>query len=76
MPCDYVVPEDRGKADKVRSALEVILADGRRYRHGELVDQIVKLGQQKRTAERWIKSATEQGILNNNSGIYSLSLPS
>lgn len=72
MPCDYTPQQDRGKADKMRSALEVILADGKRFRYSELVEQLMKVGQTKRNAERWIKKATEVGLLNNNSAIYSL----
>ena len=74
MPCDYTPQQDRGKADKIKNALEVVLADGKRYRYGELVEQLVKLGHAKGTAKRWITSATEDELLNTTGGIYSLKI--
>lgn len=73
MPCEYEPQQDRGKADKMRSALKIVFAADKRYRHGELVDALKGLGHSKGTAVRWIKDALNEGIINNNSAIYSWS---
>jgi hypothetical protein len=71
MPCQYQPQQDRGKADKMRSAFKIIFEGEKRYRHGELVHSLEQMGHSKRTATRWIKAGVDEGIINNTSAIYS-----
>lgn len=70
MPCTYEPPQDRGKTDKMRGALSIVFAEDKRYRHGELVSTISQMGHSITTAKRWIKSALNEGLIDNGSGIY------
>lgn len=67
--------EDRGKEERVESALRTILADGKRLRHSELVQAIESIGKSNRTAKRWIKEAVQAGYLSNTSALYSVVSP-
>jgi len=73
-PCNYSPKENAAKTDNIEKCLSVILADSKRMGFNELKRKIHEAsGKSEATAARWIKTATDSGIITNTSGLYSLS---